>query len=102
MEEYGFIVKLSDDITRSQDECYDTSRDNPDSEIGVIQSYYSEFPNKSSLNFGEIELQLNSFQATDNTSHGKAKHQLFAYIGTKEEILNVIGKYLGINDPLLF
>lgn len=102
LEEYGFIVKLSDDIPRTQDECYDISRDNPDSEVGVIQSYNSESPNKPSLNFGEIELQLNSFQSIDNTSHGKAKHQLFAYIGTKEEILNVVEKYLGITDPLLF
>ena len=102
LDEFGFIVKLSDDIARTQDECYDISRDNPDSEIGVIQSYNSESPNKPYLNFGEIELQLNSFQATDNTSHGKAKHQLFTYTGTKEEILDVIEKYLGITDPLLF
>lgn len=102
LDEYGFIVKLSDDIPRTQDECYDISRDHPDSEIGVIQSYNSESKNKQSLNFGEIELQLNSFQAIGNATHGKAKHQLFVYMGTKEEILDVIEKYLGIYDPLLF
>ncbi len=101
-EEFGFIVKLSDDLPRNQNECYDIARDHPDSEIGVIQSYNSESLNKPMLNFGEIELQLNLFQAIDNSSHGKAKHQIFSYVGNKEEILNVIERYLGITNPKLF
>ena len=101
-EEYGFLVKLSDDVPRSQDQCFDVARDHPDSEIGVIQSYNSESPNKPILRYGEIELQLNMFETSDNTSHGKAKHQLFAYIGSKDEILNIIEKYLGIENPELF
>ena len=101
-EDYGFLVKLSDDIPRTQNECFDVARDHPDSEIGIIQSYNSESPEKPILNFGEIELQLNQFETIDNTSHGKAKHQLFGYIGTKEEILGVIKKYLGIDHPFLF
>ena len=101
-EDYGFLVKLSDDIPKNQNECFDVSRDHPDSEIGVIQSYNSESPDKPLLNFGEIELQLNLFETIDNASHGKAKHQLFGYIGTKQEILNVVEKYLGINNPFLF
>ena len=101
-EDYGFIVKLSDDIPKNQTECFDVPRDHPEFEIGVIQSYNSESPDKPILNFGEIELQLNSFKTIDNASHGKSKHQLFAYIGTKEEILSVVKKYLGIENPLLF
>ncbi len=101
-EEYGFLVKLSDDIPRSQDQCFDVARDHPDSEIGVIQSYNSESPDKPILRYGEIELQLNMFETSDNTSHGKAKHQLFAYIGSKYEILDIIEKYLGIENPELF
>ena len=54
------------------------------------------------LKFGEIELQLNQFGTIDNTSHGKAKHQILGYIGSKEEILGVIEKYLGISKPELF
>ncbi|MHA2394203.1 MAG: DUF6786 family protein [Promethearchaeota archaeon] len=100
--EYGFLVKLSDDIPENQIECFDVSRDHPDSEIGVIQSYNSESPNKPILNFGEIELQLKIFKTVDNASHGKATHQLFGYIGTKEEILHVVEKYLGIENPFLF
>ena len=101
-EDYGFIVKLSNDIPRNQNECFDVPRDHPESEIGVIQSYNSESPDKPLLNFGEIELQLNSFKTVENASHGKAKHQIFGYIGTKEEILTVVKMYLGIENPLLF
>lgn len=101
-EDYGFLVKLSNDIPRSQDECFDVARDHPNSEIGVIQSYNSESPDKPLLNYGEIELQLNPFKTIDNASHCKAKHQLIGYIGKKEEILEVIEKYLGIENPFLF
>ena len=101
-QEYGFLVKLSEDIPKTQDQCFDRARDHPNSEIGVIQSYNSESPNKPLLNFGEIELQLNPFNTIENTSHSKARHQLFGYIGTKKEILNVIEQYLGIENPFLF
>jgi hypothetical protein len=101
-EEYGFLVKLSDDIPKSQEECFDVSRNHPEDEVGVIQSYNSESLNKPSLKFGEIELQLNKFETIDNTSHGKAKHQILGYTGSKEEILGVIEKFLGITNPNLF
>ena len=101
-EKYSLIVKLSDDIPKNQSECFDVSRDHPDSEIGVIQSYNSESPIKSHLSFGEIELQLNPFKTIDNALHGKAKHQLFGYLGTRDEILSVQEKYFGIEFPYLF
>jgi len=101
-EEYGLLIKISLDIPKSQNQCFDTSRDHPDSEIGVIQSYNAESPNEKELLFGEIELQLNPFETIYQTSQGFAKHQLFGYIGTKEEILSVVKKYLGIVDPVLF
>ena len=101
-EDWGFLVKISDDIPKTQNECFDISRDHSDSKIGVIQSYNSESLDKLLLNFGEIELQLNMFETKNDVSHGKAKHQLFAYIGAKEEILDVVNKYLGISNPVLF
>ena len=96
------MVKLSDDIPKSQEKCFDISRDRPESEIGVIQSYNDESPNKPSLQFGEIELQLNSFETIANTSLSKAKHELLGYVGTKDEIFDVVEKYLGITNPSLF
>jgi len=101
-KEYGFLVKISDDIPKSQSECFDVARDHPDSEIGVIQSYNSESPDKPLLKYGEIELQLNPFKTINGNSQGFAKHQLFGYVGSKEEILNTVEKYLGIKGSILF
>ena len=101
-KQYCLLMKLSDDIPKSQEHCFDIARDHPDAEIGVIQSYNSESPNKPVLRYGEIELQLNMFESIDNTSHGKARHQLLAYIGEKEEILKVLKSYTSITDPFLF
>ncbi len=101
--DYGFVVKISDDIPKNQDDCFDISRDHPDSEIGVIQSYNSESLKKPDLMFGEIEVQLSPFKTVDNKSQSKVKHQLFGYIcSSKEEILHVIEEYLGITNPKLF
>ncbi|TXT62941.1 MAG: hypothetical protein BAJALOKI1v1_820001 [Promethearchaeota archaeon] len=101
-EMYGFLIKLSNDIPRTQKECFDVARDHPNSEIGVVQSYNSKSPKENKLQFGEIELQLNKFEMQNDISKGKAIHQLFGYIGNKEEILDVISKYLGIETPQLF
>ncbi len=100
-EDFGFLVKLSSDLPKSQSECFDIARDHPDGEIGVIQSYNSE-STPPSLMCGEIELQLTPFKSVYDTSQETAKHQIFGYIGTKEQILNVIEKYLGIDSPELF
>ena len=42
------------------------------------------------------------FKTIDNASHGKAKHQILAYIGKKGDILDVIETYLGVSNPHLF
>ncbi|MFX0070157.1 MAG: DUF6786 family protein [Candidatus Hermodarchaeota archaeon] len=100
--EYSFLVKISDDTPKSQEECFDISRDHPESEIGIIQSYNSESSALSHLSFGEIELQLKLFETIDNTSHGKAVHKLIGYVGSKEDILDIVEKCLGISNPNIF
>jgi len=101
-EYYGLLIKLSDDIPKSQDECFDVARDHPKSESGVIQSYNSESLKKSELRYGEIELQLNIFKSKNGYSVGEATHQLLAYIGSKKEIFHIVEKLLEIRNPKLF
>ena len=100
-EDFGFLVKRSDDIPKSQEECWDIARDNPEEEIGVIQSYNSDSPNKPQLRYGEIELQLKPLETIDNTSHGKAIHEILGYMGSKKEIMEVVEEDLGIEEPHL-
>ncbi|MEJ2249375.1 MAG: hypothetical protein P8Y70_04855 [Candidatus Lokiarchaeota archaeon] len=101
-QDYGFLVKLSDDIPKTQKECFDVARDHPNGEIGVIQSYNSKSQNSNNLRYGEIELQLNPFKTVKENSIGISKHQLVAYIGSREDILYAVEKYLGVEDPFLF
>lgn len=101
-DDYGLLMKLSDDIPKSQEDCFDTARDHPNAEIGVIQSYNSKSPDKMELRYGEIELQLNKFETTNGVSNGKSTHQLIGYVGDKDEILGVIEKYMKIQEPELF
>jgi hypothetical protein len=101
-ENYTITFKLSDDIPRFQDQCFDIARDHPNSEIGVVQSYNSESPDKVNLRYGEIELQLSQFATVDNTSHGKAVHQVISYVGTKDQMIKLVETFLGIYDFILF
>jgi hypothetical protein len=101
-EQYALLMKLSDDVPKTQEQCFDIARDHPDGGIGVIQSYNSESPEIPILKYGEIELQLNMFKTIDNTSHGKALHQLIGYIGEKQEILEALELYTSIREPILF
>ncbi|MBD3195436.1 MAG: hypothetical protein GF317_10295 [Candidatus Lokiarchaeota archaeon] len=101
-DKYGFLVKISDDIPTTQEDCFDIARDHPEADIGVVQSYNSESPNRPKLRYGEIEIQLNKFQTIENKSKGYSIHQLIAYIGSKDEILSVIEKYLKIKNPRIF
>ena len=101
-DKYGFLIKLSDDLPKNQDQCFDVARDRPNSERGVIQSYNDESHDPSVVSFGEIELQLNSFTSWKNSSRSRAKHRLFGYIGKKQEIFDIIEKYLGISHPEIY
>ena len=99
---YSLLMKLSDNVPKTQEQCFDVARDHPDEEIGVIQSYNSESLEQPLLRYGEIELQLDMFKTIDNTSHGKSQHQILSYIGEKEEILDVLKRYTSIKEPFLF
>jgi len=101
-KDYGLLIKLSNDIPKSQAECHDVSRDHPDMEIGVIQSYNSESTIENKLNFGEIELQLSPFKTEGELSAEHATHQIIGYIGSREEIFETLQKYLNIKEPNLF
>ncbi|MBN1213857.1 MAG: hypothetical protein JXA99_00290 [Candidatus Lokiarchaeota archaeon] len=103
-EDYGLLVKLSDDLPRSQKDCYDLPR-NPERkhlEKGIIQAYNSKSSNEKKLSYGEIELHFNPPKTEKNKSILRAKHKLLAYIGKKDDILSVLEKLLGFNNLEFF
>ncbi|MHA1846111.1 MAG: hypothetical protein ACTSXU_00555 [Promethearchaeota archaeon] len=101
-DDYIFIVKLSNDLPWDQSGCHDISRDHPGLEKGVVQSYNSESPDKPALSFGEIELQLDGFKSDGEKSVSRVRYQLFAYLGEKDEILELIRRYMHLSDPYLY
>ncbi|MBD3188363.1 hypothetical protein GF325_16125 [Candidatus Bathyarchaeota archaeon] len=97
------IVKISDDIPRTQADCLDAARDHPDLDVGVIQSYNSESPALPNLMFGEIELQLLPFREREGHATCTSEHELHVYEGNKKEITEIIGSMCNIDgEPFLF
>ncbi len=100
-EHWFCLMKLSNDLPRSQQECVDPARGNPDGPKGAIQAY-NNGPSDAPIefvSFGEIELQLNSGQVRGERTVSSAAHELLAYAGTREEILDITRKALAIEQP---
>ncbi len=98
------VIKSTNDMPRSQEECVDPAKGNPDGPKGGIQSYNAgPAPSGEHLLFGEIELQLVKGIEKDQTTISKATHTIDAYAGTKAEILAVAKKALRLNTvPVIY
>jgi hypothetical protein len=92
------VAKRSDDLPRSQADCVDVARDNPEGPKGAIQSYNNGPEEGASVlhEFGEIELQLTKATLRGKKLEAAAKHELLAYAGTRKQILELAGTLLGI------
>lgn len=104
-KEWFCIVKRTDDMPRSQAECVDIARDNPNGPRGAIQSYNNGpgFGGGEVIPFGEIELQLNKGAFVNNRTISMAIHDILGYAGKKEEILGLAMKLLRSQEiPKIF
>lgn len=92
------VVKRSNDMPRSQQECVDYPKSTPEGTKGAIQAYNNgpDFPLGPDLAFGEIELQLVKGSRDGENTVSSAEHELLAYAGTKDEILELAATALGI------
>lgn len=95
--EWFCVVKRSDDLPRNQDECVDISMSNPTGPRGAIQVYNNLSEDHERLCYGEIELQLTKGRSVDGRTISTATHELLGYSGTRDEILDLAGKVLGID-----
>ncbi len=101
-DNHALLIKISDDVPRNQDQTLDEAKNQSLTQRGPVQSYNDMFQSDPSSSFGEIELHFNPFSFEDNELINIAKHQLVGYVGTLEEILRTIEKYLGIINPITF
>lgn len=97
-------IKRTNDMPRSQKECVDQAKGDPDGPKGAIQSYNNGpgFADEE-LPFCEIELQLAKGIVEDGRTVSTATHELLAYAGTREEMLAIAGKALQISgEPVVY
>ena len=95
------LIKRSDSMPRSQAECVDIARSNPEGPMGAIQSYNNgpDFRPDIECPFGEIELQLQKGRDEGGKSVSKAHHELLSYAGTKAQMLDLAQTVLGLQAP---
>ncbi|MBN1802308.1 MAG: hypothetical protein JW891_12425 [Candidatus Lokiarchaeota archaeon] len=101
-ENYGLLIKLSEDVPQNQSQTLDEAKNQSITQRGSIQSYNDKSPDEPPFSFGEIELHFIPFSTDGKVLKSIAKHQLIGYIGTIDEMLQIIEKYLGIVNPIIF
>jgi len=101
------LIKRSDDMPRSQDECVDEARDNPNGPKGAIQAYNNgpdfAWPGSEFPYFGEIELQMKKSSLNGGKMISVSTHELLAYEGSKDAVLALAAQALDIaSEPKLY
>jgi hypothetical protein len=95
------LIKRTGDMPRSQADCVDPARNNPEGPRGAIQSYNNgpgfEASKGAFPAFGEIELQLSKGVVRDGKTVSTATHELLAYEGSKENLLELAAKALNLS-----
>ncbi len=99
------LIKRSNDLPESQAQCVDVPRDNPEGEMGAIQSYNNGpgFTGGDDVPFGEIELQFSKGHNEDGKTVSRASHELLGYVGTRTEMIALARQALDIEqEPALY
>ncbi|MFP4416951.1 MAG: hypothetical protein ACLFSB_06740 [Chitinispirillaceae bacterium] len=94
------LIKRSDDIPLTQDQCVDAPRENPQGEKGAIQSYNNApgYTGTDTVLYGELELQLKKGASGNGKTVSEATHELLGYTASKEDILSLAKKALGTDS----
>ncbi|MBD3392103.1 MAG: hypothetical protein GF418_08505 [Chitinivibrionales bacterium] len=101
------LIKRCNDMPRSQSDCVDIARDNPDGPLGATQAYNNgpgmPVAGDEFHAFGEMELQLNKGVVSDGRTVSSATHELLAYTGEQNQLLELAQTALGIaSAPRLY
>ncbi|MFW5775563.1 MAG: hypothetical protein ACOCW2_04660, partial [Chitinivibrionales bacterium] len=94
------LIKRSDDIPQSQQECVDAPREHPDGEKGAIQSYNNApgYTSPDTVLYGELEMQLQKASNVHGRTVSEATHELLGYTGRKEDVLSLAQRALGTDS----
>jgi len=84
-QESLLLVRRSNSVPRSQAQCFDVPKRDPNGPKGSIQCYNSG----PGLSLGEIELQLNPLKRKDQGYYQKAVSDLLIFQGPRKDIAEV-------------
>jgi hypothetical protein len=99
------VIKRSNDIPKTQIDCVDMAKSNPDGPKGAVQAFNTDHGTIEpvALACGELGLQLAKGVVTDTKTISKGKHELLSYMGSREELLALAKTALQLDEiPELF
>lgn len=102
---WSCLIKRCNDMPKSQAECVDMSRSNPDGPKGAIQAF-NHGPvsiGERAFPIGELELQLSKGVIKGKNTVSKGIHELLGYTGSKDEMLELAKTALQLKmAPMLY
>ena len=102
---WSCVIKRSNDIPQTQNDCVDMAKSDPEGPKGAVQAFNTDHGTIEpvALPCGELGLQLNKGIVKDGKTVSKAKHELLAYTGSKNKLLELAKTALQIDEiPKLF
>ncbi len=95
------VIKRSNDIPRTQDECVDMAKNDPNGPKGAVQAFNTDHGSKEEMiayPCGELGLQLKKGVAEGDKTVSRATHELLSYCGSREEMFELAGNALQIQS----
>lgn len=102
---WSCVIKKSNDIPATQNECVDMAKSNPEGPKGAVQAFNTDHGTiePETLLCGELGLQLTKGAVKDRKTISKGKHELLGYLGSKDEMLELAKTALQLDEtPELF
>lgn len=99
-ETWSCIIKHSHDIPRSQQECVDMTKNDPNGFKAGIQAFNTDHGPSDMQAFlcGELGLQLNKGRVDSEKTISRGTHRLLSYCGSKSEMLELAKTALHLDE----
>ncbi len=95
---WSCVIKRSDAVAKTQNECVDMAKNNPDGPKGAVQAFNTDHgSSKENLLVypcGELGLQLSKGIVKEDRTVSNATHELLGYTGSKDEMLELAQQVL--------
>ena len=98
---WGMICMHTHDAPRSQEECLDVAKADPEGPRGAVQSYNSG-PEAGLGKFGEIELQFRPAVDVGGRKVSTVEYEVKFLTGSRDEVIEAIKLETGIVEPHVF